>query len=80
MQGFATTVPYTGHLLNPLRPDPTTSVSVRAFALPLDVWSTGGAYVFPATTGTTKQVTGVAWLWNNPLGDATFTCSWNVAM
>lgn len=80
MQGFGTTVPYTGHLLNPLRPDPTTSVSVRAFALPLDVWSTGSAYVFPATTGMTKQATGVAWLWNNPLGDATYTCSWNVAM
>ena len=82
-QGFSTTVPYTGYLLNPLRPDPSTSfVSVNTFAHPFDVWSTGAtgaAYVFPATTGTTTQAKGVAWLWNNPLGDATFTCSWNVA-
>lgn len=79
-QGFATVVPYTGHLLNPLRPDPNSSVTVRAFAYPLDVWSAGGSYVFPATTGTTTQAVGVAWLWNNPLGNATYTCSWNVSL
>jgi hypothetical protein len=79
-QGFATTMPYTGHLLNPLQPDPKTSVQVRTFAYPLDVWSTGSSYVFPATTGTTTQAVGVVWLWNNPLGNATYTCSWNVTL
>lgn len=74
-QGFATPVPYTGVLLNPLRPDPNTSVMVRTFAYPQYVWSTVSQYVFPTTTGTTS-----AWLYNNPLGSATYTCSWNVSL
>ena len=83
-QGFATTVPFTGTLLNPVRPDPRTTADVRAFAHPLDLLSPdaspNGSWVFPVTTGGTIQAVGVKWLWNNPLSDATFTCSWNVSM
>ncbi len=77
---FSTTVPYTGHLLNPLRPDPRTSATVSAFAQPQQLFSSGTSYVVPVTTGSTKQATGIAWMWSNPLGDATFTCSWNVSL
>jgi len=79
-QGPSMTVPYTGILLNPVRPDPNMSVSVNTFARPQFLFSSGTSFVVSATTGSTVQATGVAWIWNNPLGDATFTCSWNVSL
>lgn len=79
-QGFSTMVPFTGHLLNPLRPDPRSSASVGAFAQPVELWSSSGAWVFLETTGSTTQAAGIKWLWNNPLSDATYTCSWSVSM
>lgn len=80
-QASTINVPYTGHLLtNPLQADPRTSVTVSAFAYPTDVYSTGSSFVFPATTGTTTQAGAGVRLWNNPLGDATYTCSWNVTL
>jgi hypothetical protein len=77
---FSTTVPYTGNLLNPLRPDPRVSATVSAFAQPQHLFSSGTSFVVPSSNGSTKQATGVTWIWNNPLGDATFTCSWNVSL
>lgn len=77
---FSTTVPYTGHLLNPLRPDPRMWATVSAFAQPQHLFSSGTSFVVAASNGSTRQATGATWIWNNPLGDATFTCSWNVSL